>query len=89
MRLVRVAASKVGWISAFFAGLAGFLAGLWLIAYASPLFVWLFLASFAAALASLLVMSASVLWEIWLARPAGGPSTAPAADGVEACERNR
>ncbi|MEW6776216.1 MAG: hypothetical protein AB1405_07975 [Bdellovibrionota bacterium] len=76
--------TKVLLIGAMFVGLAGFLGSLWLIAYVSTAFVWLFLGSFFLALASLGTMSLWVLAEIWFIHPrrAEAPSV-PAADGVE------
>lgn len=75
--------SKVWLISALFGGLSGFLASLWLIAYASQAFVWLFLASFSVSLLALGAMSVLILYEIWFVHPKAAPSGRPAADGVE------
>ena len=73
--------TKVRWISAMILGLAAWLGSLWLTAYVSKAFVWLFLSSFLASLLSLGAMAVMILMEIWLVKPKAPQSAEPQASG--------
>lgn len=75
--------AKVRWIGALALGLITWLASLWLIAYVSKAFVWVFLASFFVSLLSLGAMAVMILVEIWWTKPPGKRPARAAADGVE------
>lgn len=79
--------TKVFWIGSLFAGLTLVLASMWLIAYASTVFTWLFIASFALSCLALGWMSIYVLYEIWFGRPARAyPPSEPVASGAESAD---
>ena len=73
--------TKVRWISALVLGLAAWLGSLWLIAYVSKAFVWVFLASFLISLLSLAAMAVMILYEIWWVKPRGAPPPQAVAQG--------